>query len=365
MRHLAPRSQDNSRGFTLVELMIGMLIGLLVTVVIAQVLVGAEGRRRTTAAGSNAQVDGALALYTLQRDVQMAGYGLTSHTDGVGCAIRAQRGGVDSNFVMAPVVIVNGAAGAPDTLLVMSSAKQTFSLPTRIIDNSLPASTDFSVSSTLGIEVGDLMVAVPPTIDTNNWCSIFQVTSTGPGPNLLTHATGTNGAWNQAGNVIFPADGYPINSYVINIGQFVTRTYGVSADQVLQLTSWNSAAALTSTDDLFPNIVNLQAFYGKDTDTNGVVDTYDTVTPTTAAGWRQVLVVRLAVVARSAQMEKDAVTAAQPLWDVGTAASVAGSATCGASRCVTLTVNGLADWQRYRYKVYDSVIPLRNMKWNS
>jgi type IV pilus assembly protein PilW len=35
------------------------------------------------------------------------------------------------------------------------------------------------------------------------------------------------------------------------------------------------------------------------------------------------------------------------------------------SKCLKLVVNTLADWKRYRYRVYDTVIPLRNMLWNS
>jgi type IV pilus assembly protein PilW len=30
-----------------------------------------------------------------------------------------------------------------------------------------------------------------------------------------------------------------------------------------------------------------------------------------------------------------------------------------------LTVNNLTNWQRFRYKVYDTIIPLRNVLWNS
>jgi type IV pilus assembly protein PilW len=74
--------------------------------------------------------------------------------------------------------------------------------------------------------------------------------------------------------------------------------------------------------------------------------------------------VRLALVAQSGQYEKDNVTTANPVWDVGTAVPVAGSVACGASKCITLAVNGPADWQHYRYKVYDVVVPLRNMLWH-
>ncbi len=372
LRQCKPR---RARGFTLIELMVGMVIGLLTTIVIAQVLVSSEGRRRTTVSGSEAQVNGALALYTVQRDLQMAGYGLTSAVDGIGCEIRAQRNGVDYTFTLAPVVITDGAAGAPDSMLVMGSAKLSYSVPSRVVTNHPRTAANFFVNTTLGTVDGDLMLAVPGVIDANNWCSVFNVTGIG-GASQIIHNAGSSGPWNQpGGQTIFPNAGYGAvgayasdptkGSYLINLGQFVTRQVQVSAGQVLQVANFSTATAATTTEDLFPDVVNLQAFYGKDTDGNGVVDTYDNLTPTTGAGWRQVLSVRIAVVARSAQMEKENVTAAQPLWDVGTATTVAGSAACGTSRCVTITVNTLPDWQRYRYKVYDSVVPLRNMLWRS
>ena len=105
--------------------------------------------------------------------------------------------------------------------------------------------------------------------------------------------------------------------------------------------------------------------------TTGPIDSYDNVTPTTNAGWLQVMAIRVAVVARSGQYEKDAVTSVDQnstgiLWDVGTAAPVAGSATChGTSKCLTLKLDSTANWTNYRYKVYDTVIPLRNLLWKS
>ncbi len=43
----------------------------------------------------------------------------------------------------------------------------------------------------------------------------------------------------------------------------------------------------------------------------------DNVTPTTNADWRRVVSIRVALVARSNQYEKTAVTTAAPKWDVG------------------------------------------------
>ena len=68
------------RGMSLVEILVGVLIGLIGIVVIFQVLSVSENRKRTTVQGSDAQSAGAIALYTLQRDVQLGGYGFGAPT---------------------------------------------------------------------------------------------------------------------------------------------------------------------------------------------------------------------------------------------------------------------------------------------
>ena len=41
------------------------------------------------------------------------------------------------------------------------------------------------------------------------------------------------------------------------------------------------------------------------------------------------------------------------------------TAACGTSKCLKLKIDTLPNWKRYRYRVFDTVIPLRNMLWNS
>lgn len=356
----------NQFGFTLIELMIGVLIGALSTLVIAKVFAFSEGQRRATATGSDAQVNGALALYAIQRDAEMAGYGLTQSLDALGCAVKSKFNGANlPDWTLAPVLITAGAGGAPDSINLVGSATTRYSMPSRVVSNHLKTDTTFFTITTIGMAVGDLMVAVPQTFDNvNTYCSVFNVTSFAAG-NQVIHAS--NATWNPpAGSEIFPNGGYPANSYLLNLGTVLARTYSISANRTLRMTSFDSTTgAWAAPTDLFPEIVQLQAFYGKDTDGDGVVDIYDKVLPTTNAGWRQIIAVRIALVARSSQFEKEPVTPSNPLWDVGTAVPVAGSAACGSSKCITLKVDTLTDWTRYRYRVYDVVIPLRNVLWHA
>jgi type IV pilus assembly protein PilW len=71
-------------GFTLVEIMIGLLIGLIGIVVIMETYAVSEGYRRTTTSGTDAQVNGAIATYLMQRELRDAGYNLQPYVT-AGC----------------------------------------------------------------------------------------------------------------------------------------------------------------------------------------------------------------------------------------------------------------------------------------
>ena len=86
-RHPGVRSGMDQRGVTLVELLVGMAIGLFAVLLITQVAILFDSQKRSTTSGADAQINGAVALHTLQRDLQAAGFGLTAG-GGAGCLVR-------------------------------------------------------------------------------------------------------------------------------------------------------------------------------------------------------------------------------------------------------------------------------------
>jgi type IV pilus assembly protein PilW len=358
-------------GFTLIELMVGMVLALLTTVIIAEVLVKSEGQRRTTSEGSDAQLNGALSLYTLQHDIQMAGYGLINNSAVLGCSVHAQYGSNTAHtFTLAPVIITAGATAADsDTLTVLRGGSMGVSVPIPITGNHANTDSAFSVQSSLGIAAGDLMMALPEAPDASNWCTIFTVQASGAAPlsdTSIPHVTGTTN-WNPSTSNM-PTT-YAAGGTLNKINQLVYRSYGVSGGNLVSTDLFADNGSPADPAPIGSQIVLMKAYYGKDTSGDGTVDTYDTSTPTTVAGWQQIKTIRVAVVARSGQREKDAVTAANPTWDVGSTISITGTSACGDSRCLTLSVHSDTstdtEWQHYRYKVFDTVIPLRNMLWSA
>jgi type IV pilus assembly protein PilW len=148
--------------------------------------------------------------------------------------------------------------------------------------------------------------------------------------------------------------------------------FAVSGD-TLQVTTFTLEGA-GSLEQLNSGIVLLKALYGRDTNGDGTVDVYDTTTPTNNLEWRNVLSLRMVVVARSGQRERDVVTTADPKWSAGSGAAVTyeaypGATTTCAANAVTcelpLPISQLSDWQHYRYRVFDTAVQVRNLMWNA
>lgn len=377
-RTIAARGQQ---GVSIIELMVGLAIGMMVTFIITQVLTSSEGQKRTTTSGVDAQVSGAMSLFSLQRDIEMAGYGLSAAPAGLGCTVKSVKftAGNGGDRTLAPVVITDGTSGAPDKIRVLGSANTSFTVPILvggIHPTSGAGSDSFVVANNVGVATGDLMIAVPPAPDALATCTVFRANGA-ISANSIAHASGTGdaGNWNGANAADlmakFPTAGYPKDSYLLNLGAagLIDREYSINAAGSLQVVEFDSATATNlAAREVAPQVANLQALYGKDTDGDGVIDVYNSTTPTTAVDWSRVLAVRVAVVTRSMQYERDIVTSTAPSWDLGVTPTVTGSTACGSSQCISLSVNHditTDDWKHYRYKVYDLVIPLRNLVWRS
>ena len=105
-------SLARAQGFSIIELMVGLVIGLLTLLAIYQLFAVSEGRRRTVAAVSQAQSAGALALFAIERDIRSAGLGFASlDTTYLGCKVKATntaRSPSEFEFPFQPVEIKDG-----------------------------------------------------------------------------------------------------------------------------------------------------------------------------------------------------------------------------------------------------------------
>jgi type IV pilus assembly protein PilW len=349
------RQPRNDTGFSLVEILVGMLIGLFGIIVMMQVFAVSEERKRTTTGSGEAMTEGVMALYALQRDLRQAGVGI-SDVKLLGCNTLL-RTGVTLNSV-APVTINHASIPAgdanTDTLLVTYAS--TNGSPQGDGITSQPAAAQYSVQTPTAFVANDWVLATPQARATPCAITLDRVVSV-TAPNI----TVTTGVASMSNGTIFNLGQiFTIMAYAIRNGSLTMCDYTVNDCSLVanigNATIWVPIAS---------NIVNLRAQYGRDTSvtTDSTVDLYDQTTPTTACLWTRTSAVRLAVVARSAQYEKTAVTTTAPTWDGTTANNPAGSA--AALIDVSMMPDGSSNttWQNYRYKVFQTVVPLRNIAW--
>src|SRR5438128_1815720 len=117
-----PSSRRQVRGLSLVEILVGVAIGLIGIVAIFQAVAVWTKHTQTTSSGGDAQVAGTLALFNIERDLKQAGHGLgRASTQVMGCpvALTDTAPARAFNFGLGAVSIVPGAAGAPDQITVL------------------------------------------------------------------------------------------------------------------------------------------------------------------------------------------------------------------------------------------------------
>ena len=392
-----PRS---SRGFTLVELMVGVMIGLIGTVVIFQVFAVSEGQKRTTTGGSDAQQNGVFGLFQIERDIRMAGYGI-NNMQLLGCKINGWFMGTNQPiaFKLVPVEIMNGAAGAPDEIRLAFGDSDLFMAPAHMKADMPTSSAAYKVDNRFGFTPGDLVVAAQDGKD----CTLAQATEI-PGVGASDDVIHNSGNYKNSEGVNVPADynrpsGLPAPNDVryeewnpatgtggrlYNLGAAPTVvSYAIRNQRLVAINSLTPGDP-GATFELADGVVQLQAQYGYDGNQDGNVastapskvdvdiasdtDQWADSMPAAATGthWARIIAVRLVVTARSMTPEKRdpgtglcTATVNDPRW----IALAPSTIPPGIVLDVRTTFADPTEWQCYRYRTFEVVVPIRNMVW--
>jgi type IV pilus assembly protein PilW len=179
---------------------------------------------------------------------------------------------------------------------------------------------------------------------------------------------------------VLPAN--PTNFNLSCLGSWVTTTFSVNPSYDPTVAA-NSQAYLQRTDTLFPvpaggnlaaaptvaDIVNMQAQYGVSATagSNQVTQWVDASGATwaapTVADRNRIKAVHIVVVARSGLYEKTNVTNT-----CTTAKGIVNKGPCAwddsnVDAAPKIDLSNDKNWQHYRYRTYDTIVPLRNMIW--
>lgn len=364
-------------GFSLVEILVAMVIALLATLVIFQVFAISEGQKRTTTGGADAQQAGMLGLYLIERDVRMAGYGVNFEVL-LGCETNAYYNGPpprsppEFTLTIVPLMITNGAAGAPDKIAMLFGNSDMQVAPAKLLPPNMPSpAANYKVDNRFGFAEGDLILGV----EAGKKCTLSQVTGVpgaGASDNIVKNGgnyTNTSGQnvpayFNKPGGLGVSYNAWDENTNtggkVYNIGTLPTAVvYSLQNNRLLVTDSFSNVET-----ELADNIVQMQAQYGKDTNNDLAVDTWEVAMPVgpTSADWARIIAVRLVFVARSALKEK---ANAAGICEITTVAPLWAGATVSVNNPVAdpIVLTADPDWKCYRYRAFETTVPLRNLIW--
>ena len=381
------RSARHMAGFTLIELMVALVIGLALTLVITRMLASQEGLRRGVTSGNDLTSNSAYAAYTLERELSTAGAGISQVVaENFGCLLNVSKGSsqllpatspfpapfasVSQSYRLAPLVVFAGAgAGGSDVIAMAAGASGLSETGLPVVPMST-ATGQLKLANTIGLRGGDLVLVSQQAVG----CMIQQVSngfvgSTAAAPQQVLTFGGDYAA--DTINGLSLTDFSSGNAFVSTLGNVVGnqprfQLLGLGANATLfsyDLLKMNQ----TTPQALADGVVDMRVLYGVDTVRTGLRQVTAWIAPT-ASGYtaaeltngtspaqtnlQAILAVRVGLVLRSELIEKD---------DVSTGKLTLFS---DLDSSVHYTYTLPTDGARQRYRTVEFTVPLRNVRFS-
>lgn len=361
------------RGFSMVEMLVGLAIGLIASGAILQTFSTFEAQKRSTVAGSEAQENGLVTLAQLEQEIHNAGIGIADPAV-FNCAAAqtytysSAAGGPIPNFSLMPLVVTAGATSTASDAVQINTGDLLGGLPSYTTAAMATPDDLLTVTRIDNFAAGDLMIV---TEGVN--CTVMQATTIiSAGPNIR-HDTSI-GIYNPTpviGTVGWPR--YPTGSLVLNPKTIVSKLFQVNAGN-LEMTMSNVGLSPTAqTFSLAHNVVFMKVQYGVAPAGSQSVDSWVNATGTwspaslaaSPTNRKRIKAVRFVIVSRGDKQEGTNVTT--PCTNVSLQVN---NGPCAwrdsvANPAPVIDLSANPSWQRYRYKVYQTIVPLRNVLWGN
>lgn len=408
---LKPPSARSYRtgGFTLVELMVAMTIGLVLALAVSLTMLSMGHQFRVVGATSAAQVNAQLALSLINEAGRSAGVGLFNNGQPLCASFNAWRSGavVSNGAPLLPARIIDGGSNTASDRLVFTASGAIGPLSgSPVLDAMVTAASDITVTHGSTLAANDLAIVGVPwngtTPPTPTPCLLFQVTATpatsvacgGNASQCKTVAHAAGGSYNPPAGTFTTEPRYGFDSAGGAVGPAVVQRFGASfrqnayallCDTLVQYDAFADNPSCSTgplsfgggANALVTDIVQMHAQYGI---SNGaasdiVTDWVDART-VGAINWGapsageagRIKAVRVVLVSRSKEPAPELVTAASCTnagGVVNTGPCSFNDAQAPAIDLSGTTVAAGQSWRNYRYRVHQAVIPLRNVIWSN
>ena len=285
---------------SLVELMVGLALGLFVVAVMGMMYLGSRSTYSAQESGTRLQENGRYAVETIANDLRMSGFRGCQGDDAVNNTLNTptallynfgqpiwgsrNSGGAWSPALPAPADSL-AALPAGDVLVV----RRPVGLGWSLIDAMASASAELAISATTGFAQGDLLMVADC-----GGASVLQATNAGPGAaGRIAHVSG-------AGGVVPGVSGNNLGrSYAhdARVWRMQTLIYHLAASQrrpgqtALWVYAHPAYDGAAQRSELVTGVERLAVTYGVDTNTDLSADRYQTANQ--VANWAQVVNARI------------------------------------------------------------------------
>ncbi|TFW17868.1 pilus assembly protein PilW [Massilia arenosa] len=381
-------------GFSLIELMVSILIGMIALIFATRMVTGTDEARQSALGGSDQMQNGMLAMFSISNDAAQAGWGLNDPLL-VGCdtvmsdtghyALPEVARGTGTVHPLAAAIIENNGT-RPDRITLLAGSSMSGTGTMRIIAN-YSTGTRIDVDRVpYGFNQGDVIVAAPETAGAAQ-CALAQISNDTsalappPADQYVNIASGTSFRFNS-GALGAAYSGSQARLFNLGpAGGLAFHTWSV-ANGLLQLRSTDLAGASAAPSTVVDNVVSIKAQYGFDTRlgaafqpqtgltvqrwSNTMIDADGDTVVGSAGDYQHVAALRIAVVARSRAPEKPAAdgTCSATSTKPHIFATDAPDGVTAVPVDVDVDVTGdTLSWKCYRYRVFETIVPLRNAAW--
>jgi type IV pilus assembly protein PilW len=383
-------------GFSLIELLVSMAIGLVVTIAITSVMINSEGSKRSTTSVNDISETGTYLGYVLDRSIRNAGSGYSQNwTDAYGCVLDASYGGsallpmptaapapfmnVPTQLRLAPVLIGKSMADTGgqtrgDVIITMAGMSGLGETPQTVTPHSV-TSNSLVVTNGLGYNTSNNSLAAGNLIllaDTSvtGGCLMQQVSSaTSNQLNLggnyykASGNTGTNITAFGTSTVAIQLGGDPGNAPMFQMFA-VGDNNTLWTQDLLKAVDTTATSATMNPVQVADGVVEMHALYGIDS-TPALQKVGSWVDPgstpyrladlsagTTAAqtNLHNILAIRVGMILRTSLPERN---------PIGAATTLTLFKDLPASVQQTYTISGSN--LNYRFRTVEFTVPLRNL----
>ena len=370
------------RGFTLVELMVAVALGMALTLALATVMIRHDSGKRTVISTNDLSLTSSYVSFSLDRELRSAGSGFTQDSRNTfGCLLRAARAGaqilpratpfpapfngVPQQVRLAPLLVHAGVGtGGSDVLAVATGSSGLGEAPIQVQLGSSTAN-DVRLTNTLGLRADDLVLVAEEGVG----CMVQQVTTPFAGGADQLLSFGGSYAKAEIDSLQLISFSAANTAFVSLLGNAtgnrpMLRLFGVGANATLFSLDMLQLDGTDTAQPVIDGVVDLRALYGVDTSVpaDGTIDAW--VAPTavgfTAAALSDgslaahdrllaILAVRVGIVLRSDRIEREEVSPA----------TLTLFADLPVAQQHTHAI--AADQRRQRFRTVEFTVPLRNL----